>query len=218
MKQRIIFLTPLLVMVTLTACGTQALTADTLPWVSQEPVLFRDDFSQQTGGWRTFEDRLSFAGYAHNAFRLWVDPPNFQVLSVPGLNFKDTHTYTRAQKSAGPDDNLFGLLCRYSNDDNYYAFVISSDGYYGIYKKQAGSLHLLGIPQMGFDESIQRGDEANEILAVCQGNQLALFVNDIKLLQVTDDTFSHGDVGLIAGNRSQRGTDVLFDYFIVVRP
>lgn len=208
----------LLLVLSLSGCMAEAFTADTLPWVGEGPVLFMDDFSRQTGGWRTFDDRLSYAGYASNAFRLWVALPDFQISSVPGLNFKDTHIYTRAYKSAGPDDNFMGLLCRYQDDENFYAFVISSDGYYGIHKKQGGTQSLVGLPQMGFDETIQRGHQANDILAVCQGDQLALFVNGIKLLQVADETFSSGDVGMIAGNFSQPGAEILFDYFVVVKP
>lgn len=202
----------------LSGCVSEPLTADSLPWVREEPILFMDDFSQQTGGWRTRSDRLSYAGYVQNGFRLWVDLPNFQVWSVPGLIFKDIHIYTRAQKTAGPDDNYFGLICRYQDDDNFYAFVISSDGYYGIFKKQGGTQTLVGLTQMDFDEAIQRGGEPNEIMAVCQGDQLALIVNEVKLLQVTDATFTHGDVGMIAGNLSQPGADILFDYFIVINP
>ena len=202
----------------LTGCGVESLTADTLPWVSDVPLLFVDDFSQQTAGWKVFEDRLSYVGYSQNGFRLWVDLPNYQVWSVPGLNFRDTHTYARVRKIDGPNDNLFGLLCRYQDEGNFYALVISSDGYYGIYKKEAGIQSLIGLNEMDFDEAIHRENGVNEILAVCEGDQLALFVNDTKLLQVTDDTFSYGDVGLIAGNLSEPGVDVLFDYFIVVKP
>lgn len=206
------------VMIALTGCSAQSLTADTLPWVSDDSILFVDDFSQKTGGWQTSEDRLSFAGYDQGGFRLWVDLPNYQVWSVPGLNFQDTRVYTMAKQVAGPDDNLFGVVCRYQDEGNFYALVISSDGYYGIFKRQAGYQSLLGLPQMGFNESIHRGDQSNEILAVCQGDQLVLFVNNTKLLQVSDSTFTHGDVGMIVGNRSQPGTDVLFNHFIVVKP
>ncbi|MBW6465847.1 MAG: hypothetical protein K0B06_05035 [Brevefilum sp.] len=208
----------ILVALILSGCQSEALTADSVTWLSEEPVLFMDDFTNQTGGWKTQEDRISFAGYTEQGFRLWVDVPNFLIWSVPGLNFKDARIYSNAQKIAGPDDNLFGVICRYQDRQNYYAFMISSDGYYGIYRRQAGIISRMGLTQMGFSEAIRRGDQANEILAVCQGDQLALFVNDTKLLQVTDDTFTHGDVGLIAGNLTKPGTDILFNYFIVLKP
>lgn len=209
----------LLIMVAcLAGCKTETLTADSLPWVSDKPVMFMDDFTHQTGGWQTYTDRLSFAGYAQNGFRLWVDLPNYQIWSVPGLNFRDTHIYTQAHQVDGPDNNLFGLLCRFQDEQNFYSLVISSDGYFGIFKKLAGVQTLVDLPQMGFSEVIKRDGQPNEIMAVCQGDQLALLVNETKLLQVTDSSLSYGDVGVIVGNLSEPGADILFDYFIVVKP
>ncbi len=208
----------LLAAFTLTGCMAAPFAADALPWVREAPILFMDDFSQQTGGWRTHADRISYAGYVQNGFRLWVDLPNYLVWSVPGLNFQNVNVYTRARKTAGPNDNYLGVVCRYQDDDNFYAFVISSDGYYGIFKKQGGTQNLLGLAQMDFSEAIQRGGEPNEILAACQGDQLVLMVNEVKLLQVTDETFTHGDVGMIAGNSTRPGADILFDYFMVINP
>ena len=58
----------------------------------------------------------------------------------------------------------------------------------------------------------------NEIQAVCKGNHLILIVNDVRLLQVEDHYLDTGDVGLIVGNFSEPGVDILFDNFIVVKP
>lgn len=202
----------------LSACLGAAYTADTLPWIASEPILFKDDFSHQTGGWTTHNDLLSFSGYTQGGFRLWVDVPNYQIWSVPGLNFKDTLVYTRARKLGGPEDNLFGLLCRVQDESNYYALVIGSDGYYGIYRMLAGDQTLIGQQHMDFSEVINRDEGVNEIQAVCQADQITLIVNGNKLLQVQDDTLAFGDVGLIVGNFSEPGVDLLFDDFIVVKP
>jgi len=199
-------------------CQVQSLTADTLPWVGEQKVLFRDDFTKQTGGWRTYQDSLSMAGYQADGFRLWADAPHFQFWSVPGLNFKDALVYTRARRLNGPDDNLFGLLCRFQDSANYYALVIGSDGYYGIYKMVSGQQTLIAQEHMDFSEKINRNGNENELMALCQGDHLALIVNETPLLQVEDSTFDHGDVGLIVGNFSEPGVDILFDDFIVVKP
>jgi len=53
------------------------------------------------------------------------------------LNFVDTLVHTRALKLNGPDDNMFGILCRYQDEENYYALVIGSDGYYGVFRRAA---------------------------------------------------------------------------------
>ena len=204
--------------ISLSGCKDESLGADKISWVGDTPILFMDDFSTPTGGWRTHEDRLTYAGYDQDGFRLSVDQPNFLIWSVPGLNFQDIHIYARAQRLDGPDDNLYGLICRYQDNHNFYAFMISSDGYYGIYRKQAGYLSLMGSTKMGFSEVIRRGGDYNQIMAICRGDQLALIVNDTNLLQVTDSTFTYGDVGMIVGNLAEPGTNILFDYFIVSKP
>jgi hypothetical protein len=204
-------------MLLLVGCSVPMIAADTLPWVSEESLLFKDDFHYQQGGWSTLEDPLSFAGYDQGGFRLQTDMPNYQVWSVPGLQFRNTQIVTRAQKLAGPEDNLFGILCRYQDNSHFYAFVISSDGYYGIYERAGEHLTLINQVHMDFSEAINRGEAINDLQAICVEDQLALFVNDTLLLQVQDDTLAYGDVGMMVGNFTQGGVDILFDYFFVVK-
>lgn len=202
----------------LSACQSAFFAADTLPWNQDTYILFKDDFSQESGGWITHDDRLSFSGYESEGFRLWTDVPNYQVWSVPGLNFKNTFITVHATQLGGPDNNIFGVLCRYQDEDNFYAFLIGSDGYYGIIKNLAGVQSLVDQPFMEFSEVIQRGESSNRILAGCLEDQLILVVNDMKLIEAKDTSLTHGDVGLIAGNFAEPGVDILFDDFIVIKP
>ncbi len=208
----------IIMLLLLSGCKSEFFVADNFPWIQDTHVLFKDDFSQVSGGWITHEDRLSFSGYESDGFRLWTDVPNYQVWSVPGLNFKNTFITVRATKLAGPDNNIFGLLCRYQNEENFYALLIGSDGYYGIIKNVEGVQSLVDQPFMEFSEVIQRGDSSNSILAGCYEDQLILVVNDVKLLEVKDKSLTHGDVGLIAGNFAEPGVDILFDDFYVITP
>ncbi len=218
MKMRISWIGIFIILVCLTACRPAFLAADQLPWVGDEPILFRDDFSGENIGWATHEDSLSFAGFDLSGYRLWSKMPDFQFWSVPGLNFQDTLVQVRATKLGGPDDNLFGLICRYQDDDNFYALMVGSDGYYGIYKRVDGEQTLINQVHLDFSAAIEQGEASNTIQAICQGDQLALIVNNVSLIQVSDGTFSNGDVGIVVGNFSEPGVDILFDDFIVVSP
>jgi hypothetical protein len=218
MKSRSLLIIFILFLLSLSACSTPWLTADQLPWVGDLPVLFREDFSREDVGWTVRDDSLSYAGFTQGGFRLWSQVPDFQFWSVPGLNFKDTLVHVRARKLSGPDNNLFGLVCRYQDEENFYALVIGSDGYYGIFKRVNGERSLIAQDHMDFSETINRGEKANVIQAVCQADHLALVVNDTRLIQVQDSTFANGDVGVIVGNFSEPGVDILFDDFIVVKP
>jgi len=218
MKMRLSWIGIFIILVCLTACRPAFLAADQLPWVGDEPILFRDDFSGENIGWATHEDSLSFAGFDLSGYRLWSKMPDFQFWSVPGLNFQDTLVQVRATKLDGPDDNLFGLICRYQDDDNFYALMVGSDGYYGIYKRVDGEQTLINQVHLDFSAAIEQGEASNTIQAICQGDQLALIVNNVSLIQVSDGALSHGDVGIVVGNFSEPGVDILFDDFIVVSP
>ena len=216
--RKILVIFSLLIPLSLSACRTGWLTADGLPWVGEGPVLFQDDFSKETGGWNTHDDALSFSGYEKSGFRLSSDVPNYQFWSVPGLNFKDSLVYARARMLSGPENNLFGVVCRFQDGDNFYALMIGSDGYYGIFKRVDGEQSLIGQRHMDFSEVIQTGDQTNDIKGICQGNHLALFVNETRLIQVEDDSLGYGDVGLIVGNLEETGVNILFDDFVVLKP
>lgn len=202
----------------LVGCRNRFLTADTFPWVRNEPLYFKDGFSYESGLWKTYEDSLSFSGYQDDQYRLWVNVPYFQFISVPGLNFRNVKVFTSIEKQGGPDNNLAGLLCRYQDNLNYYAFVVGSDGYYGIYRVVDGEKTLIGRQHLDFSEYINRGEQVNDLMAICQDDQLAFLVNGVLLIQVQDDSLAFGDVGLIAGNFGEPGVDILFDNFIVAKP
>lgn len=216
-NKKLVFV-PVIILFLMTGCTQLGIPMDSLPWVSDDPIFFKDSFESQSGGWMTFNDGMGYAGYDEGGFRIKASIENYQFWSVPGLNFRDTMIFTRARKIGGPDNNLFGLICRYQNDANYYSFVIGSDGYYGIFKIIEGQQTLIGQQHMDFSEDIHQGNAENAIQAVCKEEELILLVNGEQLLYVTDDALSQGDVGLIVGNFSMPGTDIVFDNFIVAKP
>lgn len=216
--KRLFLISLVFIVLGLTACHEENLAADRLPWVSDTPVLFKDDFSHTSGGWSTHSNSSSFSGYDQNGFLLSTEIPNYQFWSVPGLIFQDVLIHTKAIKLDGPEDNLFGVICRYQDPRHFYALVIGSDGYYGIFKMVNGHFELIERPAMDFSAMIHPGAEMNEIHGLCQGERLELIVNGVKLIEVQDASLTTGDVGLIAGNLDDPGISVLFDNFFVAKP
>jgi hypothetical protein len=219
MKSKTVLLISLsFLLIFMTGCAQIGIPMDSLPWVKNNPIYFKDSFESTSGGWMTFNDDMGFAGYDAGGFRLIAGFENYQFWSVPGLNFRDTMIFTRAKKIDGPENNLFGIICRYQNEANFYALVIGSDGYYGIFKTIGGQQSLIAQEHMDFSTVIHQGNADNEIQALCQGEDLVLLVNGEQLIHVKDDSLTNGDIGLIVGNFSQPGTDIIFDNFIVVKP
>lgn len=204
----------LTIMLLFTACQSIGLEY----FGSSGEALFSDDFFQPNSGWRRASDEHGSANYLNGYYQIAVNTAKYQVWASPKLTFVDAIIEVDAVKAAGNDDNLFGITCRMKTNQEFYAFLVSADGYYGIYKHTNEKFQLLGQNAMSPTEAILQGNQMNHLRADCIGNTLSLSVNGVKVAETQDDQFTVGDVGLIAGALSDPGVDVHFDNFTVFKP
>jgi hypothetical protein len=181
-------------------------------------VLFQDDFTRTMSGWDRYKDDLYSADYATGGYRIQVFAPQTDAWANPGLNLTDVRIEFDATKQAGPDNNSFGVLCRYQDTHDFYFFLISSDGYTGIGISIDGRRVLLSGDTMYPSGAVLLGDATNHIRADCIGSQLALYVNGILVAQAQSSQWGSGDVGLTAGSYDEPGVDILFSNFSVIQP
>lgn len=186
--------------------------------VSSGSILFSDDFSKPPSGWGTWDGEDARVGYYKGGLRIQVDQPQYDFWSVAGKSFRDVQIEVEATKNSGPDDNDFGLICRYRNKDNFYLLVASNDGYYGIAKIKDGQYSMIGADQLQYSQAIGKGKATNRLRADCVGSTLRLYVNGKKLMEGQDSDHALGDVGVLAGAYDQKGVDILFNRFVVKKP
>jgi hypothetical protein len=192
-------------------------------------LLFKDDFSDSGSGWDQVRDGDGITDYENGGYRIFIDTigshgNGMSYWANPGLSHQfpaDVQIEVDAAKTAGPDDNDFGLMCRYSeaNDSqSFYQFMATSDGYAGIILVNGGDQKILSAEKLQPSDAVKKGAATNHLRADCIGNSLTLYVNGQKTATATDATLTSGDVGLIAGTYSEPGTDILFDNYIVTQP
>lgn len=181
-------------------------------------VLFQDDFSRPISGWEQQHDQDYDTDYASGAYVIRVKTPHSDVWSTPGLSFGDIHMQAQATKTAGPDDNLFGLICRYQDARNFYFFAISSDGYAGIGVNKGGRRMILTGGALLPSEAVRKGQGPNTLRADCVGYQLRLYINGMLVNETQAAEWPQGDVGLLAGTYAEPGVEIRFDNFSVVNP
>ena len=189
---------------------------------NEEGTLLNDDFEgTKNCGWVLYDRSGATAQLADGVLRLSTSQPGQIWWTNAEKELNDTITSVQARQISGPNDNAYGVICRYQSQETFYIFLISGDGYYAIGKFQSGSeqiVYLTGEGEYIFSDVINQGAAANEIRASCIGNELSLAVNGIPLVTVTDPTFVIGDVGL-AASTFQPGTAVIqFDNIQVVAP
>ncbi|MFZ6030715.1 MAG: serine/threonine protein kinase [Chloroflexota bacterium] len=180
-------------------------------------TILEDDFSDPDSGWPTYEGDDGFFRYQAEAYRIYVDIPNARLESVLAQNWADVYITAEASKVGGADDNLVGLVCRYQDRNNFYLFVISSDGYYAVGKVVDGNYDL-SDGKMLPSSAIKKGKSTNTLEASCYQDAFTFWVNGSELAYVEDHTFSSGGVGLLAGTYATAGTDILFDDFGIYVP
>jgi hypothetical protein len=180
-------------------------------------VLFQDDFSKPTTGWDRLQATEGIMDYDGGGYRMLVNSLQMNFWSTPRLDLSDARIEVDSGKLAGPDENRIGLVCRFNGTD-YYFFLISSDGFYGIGVFTGGKGVLLGQNEMQASSNIKVGLAVNHLRADCVGNTLTFYVNGFQVAQAQDATLAKGDVGLLAGTFGTPGVDVVFDNFVVLQP
>ena len=211
-----------LVIVAVLAAGCRSTSAE--PDTCDDPpqILFFDDFNgEQDCGWATYNRGGGIAAIENASMQLTVSQPGQIWWTNPTRNFDDVIIRAEARQVSRPNDNAYGLICRYQDPKNFYAFLVSGDGYYVIAKYQSGSENVIYLTENGQfqpSEAIHTGVASNELLASCIGNQLSLEVNGTPLITVTDPTFVTGDIGLAASTLQAETGVIEFDNVQVSAP
>jgi len=208
-----LYLSLIVLILLLSACSLGTET-EPLP----EGVLFVDDFSDTSSGWDRVDVEEGITDYGDGVYRIFVNTDNTDQWANPGQDFTDTTIEVEATKVGGPDDNDFGVICRYDDTENFYFFIISSDGFYATGRVIDGTQELLSDSDMVENDAINIGNVTNNIQVDCVGSRLTFSVNGTQLVTVEDTAFSSGDVGLIAGTFDTPGADIYFDNFVVREP
>lgn len=180
-----------------------------------------DDFRDSDSGWGADHREEFDRGYEDGEYFIELHESNWFAWASPGVQLNDARVTVDAYLASGSRDGHFGVLCRYENENNFYYFAISADGYYAIFRRENGG-DLQAITGDGegmlFSPIIRTGGQPNTIRAVCQGDDLSLYVNNELLETVSDDAHSQGDVGLGAGSGPAGDARVQFDDLIVTEP
>jgi len=218
--QRPLFFLISIFLLTSLACGLPSIPKSPQPTSTAAVsgnVLFQDDFSNTSTGWDRQKNDEGAMDYDAGGYRIMVNAPQTNFWSTPHKDFTDVRLEVDEGKLGGPDENRAGLICR-DTGDNYYFFMVTHDGFYGIGIFNDGQTALLGQSEMQSSVAIHTGVNINHLRADCVGDTLTFYVNGQKVAQVHDPTLTHGDVGLIAGTFSQPNTDVIFDNFVAIQP
>jgi hypothetical protein len=98
-------------------------------------------------------------------------------------------------------------------DGDGYLFLIQGTGSFSILR--ARGRNVVPLVPWTVSDAIEVGPGRNHIRAICAGDYLAMYVNDQFVGDATDDSYSSGQVGLVASAANVLGVRVEFDDLIV---
>ena len=182
-------------------------------------VLFQDDFSRSSSGWEIRHRADAIHEYRDGLYAMLVLSPHTSSWTTPGLEVGAVRIEVDALQIGGPEDNLYGMVCRYRDDDNFIFLVASSDGFAGIGSYREGRRELFGGAALLPAASIAPAGSTNHLAADCLEDMLRLYVNGALAAEaaaVGGD--AEGDVGLIVGTYLEPGVELVFDNFSVRVP
>jgi hypothetical protein len=241
-------------------------------WVYELPVsrpepgkmLYATTFDSFNNEWDTYEGRDSALvvpadalelGEAGESLPLAGDllvigheaPITFElVFSTLDRKFNDFDLRVTTQQVSGPEDNQYGVLFRYRDLENYYAFLISGDGYYALVKMKDGVLEF--VSNWGLTDITRQGVASNEIRVVALQDTFQFWVNgqlmplclrgenltsmwdesqgpgacmtDELAYVYQDDDFEQGRIALAAGSSADLSSAIVvgFDDLLIVGP
>lgn len=186
------------------------------PLAAPGEVLYQDDFSDTSRPWPVGDFPGGVSAYVEGEYQVELFVPQIQFLAVSGQKYRDVQVEVEIRQARGGRENLIGLVCRYRDGWNYYFFVISADGYFGLGKVREGQAHLLGQSQMSYSRDLH--PQQNHLALLCLASTLIGRINGQTVALAEDSDFPRGDVGLLVGARQEGGVQVYFDNFRVTRP
>lgn len=214
---------PEIVTVMETVVVTEVVTRDVvvtatpqIPTSTPQPsVILQEDFENEDSGWDTGETESVARFYEEGQYHMliksdgligWSGHPELEGIEDFILDVDITQV-------SGPDNNDFGVLFRYQDSDNWYALLISGDGYFKFRKQFNGEDY--DITRWMQVTAIKQGQNTNHLQLVAKGPLFSVFVNDELLATVPDNSFRRGDIFLTAGSLAEGNVHVSFDNLVV---
>lgn len=245
----------LLILVALLA-GTYGLNRLTSDWhyivpVEAGQIAYIATFDAPPEDWDLYEGLLSAQVVNAGWLRLQAGDANSGPFSAGRPYFADFDLRAEAAPVEGPLDNGYGVIFRLRdrgntnlNDDSYFWFMISSDGYYQVVRVLDGQQKIISdwIPSPAIRGGL---GVSNWLRVVASGDQFRFYINDQPAAlclpdnpdgtstynerlggcvggqmadALTDNSTPFGRLGVIVHAFSQPGVTVDFDHVIVYGP
>lgn len=173
-----------------------------LPEVGE--ILFADDFSDPESGLYDDAEPAEWGqGYYDGETERYVydlAPAYGGTYDYyAGLELPQSFALEIVASYAGSYDNVYGLIFQVVDDESFYLFRVSGDGYFIVEKAESGELTTLIDWTIADNVATEEGGE-NILTVIAEGAEYSLYINGTLVGGFSDDSFSGGSMGIAADN------------------
>lgn len=186
-----------------------------IPMPQGKTIIYQDDFSTGSSGWNHGSFDGAFVGYENGEYGIQIDWEGYYFWGNPGENFSDIILTVDSRIVTPVEGGDFGVICRANDQGDFYAMTITGDGWFSIWKSE--EYELVWLWEWDYTREIPKNGPYS-ISVACISSELTMSINDVVVAQVTDYSFTEGDIGLIAGTYDEAGFSVAFDNLVVMSP
>lgn len=176
---------------------------------SHESAAWSEPFDTP-GDWHLSADATANVAVQDGCLRVRVFEVGQVAWASAGRTYGDSRLTVEATQVSGPADNEYGVLVRMQDDQHFYAFSVSGDGYVRAARYNGASWIILGADWSPSD-AVNQGEATNVLEVEVTGATFIFRVNDAQVLQIEDATYTKGDIGLYAGTFSEGDVVITFD-------
>jgi hypothetical protein len=213
-------------------------------------VAYTATFDDFIGDWELYEGRLN-SQVENSTLKLEADDINKKPFSVASQHWGDFDLSVQASPADGPLNNGYGVIFRLQtkgnsspDDDDFYLFLVSSDGFYQVMRSIDGQQKELSnwIPSPLVTQGI---DVVNHLRVVATGDRFRFYINgqpvqlcvpnnpdgtstyndrlggciDGQMLDtLVDASIGSGQLGVVIQTLDEPGVVVNFDNVVVAGP
>ncbi len=170
-------------------------------------LIFVDDFSNAGSG--LYEDEAAeewgqgYYDLEREQYVYDLAPDSGTLYDYyPDVALPQSFVYEAALAYEGSPDNLYGVIFQVVDDEQFYLFQVSGDGYFIVEKSTDDGIETLVDWTIG--DMIATGEGGENVLTVAGEDDLyRLYINGQEVAGFSDSSYSGGTIGIVAEDFSQ---------------
>ncbi|ACL24581.1 zinc ribbon domain-containing protein [Chloroflexus aggregans] len=171
-------------------------------------ILFQDKFDNPaSSALLTNEDNDVRYAYEQGRYVIEVKQPELLVWSLIDGTYRNVTIEASYIMPGNMPNVAAGLIFHYQDEDNFYLFSVSNDGYYALELLQNNQWTTL----IDWTKHQAINPERNRIRVELRNDEIVLYVNDKQIDKTRDPTFTDGNVALAVTSFDKGGGTVEFE-------